>query len=64
VRISGPATGSRAARQAIWTDLAAAGVDVIADLDQAGLAHSCGATRCPINGRHPAVPDEQKMNGG
>jgi hypothetical protein len=31
-------TGSRKARQAIWTELGEAGVDVIADVDQAGLA--------------------------
>lgn len=37
VRISGLPTGSRRARRAIWTELAAAGVDVIADADQAGL---------------------------
>jgi hypothetical protein len=38
VRISGLPTGSRAARRAIWAELAAAGVDVIADRDLAGLA--------------------------
>jgi hypothetical protein len=38
VRIAGPVTGSRTASQAIWTELGAAGVDVIADADQAGLA--------------------------
>ena len=31
-------TGSRSARRAIWTELGAAGVDVIADTDQRGLA--------------------------
>jgi hypothetical protein len=38
VRISGLPAGSRRARQAIWTELGEAGVDVIADADQAGLA--------------------------
>jgi hypothetical protein len=38
VRISGLTTGSRAARRAVWAELAAARVDVIADADQAGLA--------------------------
>ncbi|HEU4346761.1 MAG TPA: hypothetical protein VFR35_03135 [Actinoplanes sp.] len=39
VRISGLPSGSRHARRAIWTELAAAGVDVIADTDHRGLAH-------------------------
>jgi hypothetical protein len=38
VRISGLRTGSRAARRAVWAELGAAGVDVIADADQARLA--------------------------
>ena len=38
VRICGLPSGSRRARQAIWTELGEAGVDVIADADQAGLA--------------------------
>ena len=38
VRISGLPAGSRAARRAIWTELCAAGVDVIADHDHRGLA--------------------------
>jgi hypothetical protein len=38
VRISGLPSGSRSARRAIWTELGAAGVDVIADTDQRGLA--------------------------
>jgi len=37
VRISGLPGGSRRARRAIWAELGAAGVDVIADADQAGL---------------------------
>lgn len=38
VRISGLPTAGRSARRAIWTELGAAGVDVIADADQRGLA--------------------------
>jgi hypothetical protein len=38
VRISGLSGGSRAARRAVWDELTAAGVDVIAGADQAALA--------------------------
>ncbi|MGA5303415.1 hypothetical protein ACPCHT_26055 [Nucisporomicrobium flavum] len=38
VRICGLPTGSRRARQAIWTELSEAGVDVIADTDHVALA--------------------------
>jgi hypothetical protein len=38
VRISGLPAGSRTARRAIWSELGAAGVDVIADHDVRGLA--------------------------
>jgi hypothetical protein len=38
VRISGLTTGPRKARRAVWAELRAAGVDVIADPDQTGLA--------------------------
>jgi hypothetical protein len=38
VRIAGLPSGSRRARHAIWAELGAAGVDVIADGDQGGLA--------------------------
>ena len=38
VRISGLPTGSRRVRQAVWTELGEAGVDVIADADLAGVA--------------------------
>ncbi|MEV4349248.1 hypothetical protein AB0J83_32735 [Actinoplanes sp. NPDC049596] len=38
VRISGLPDGSRSARRAVWTELGEAGVDVIADTDQRGLA--------------------------
>jgi hypothetical protein len=37
VRVSGLPHGSRAARRAIWSELVAAGVDVVADADQGGL---------------------------
>jgi hypothetical protein len=37
VRISGLPSGSRSARRAVWAELGAAGVDVIADADQTGL---------------------------
>jgi hypothetical protein len=37
VRISGLPAGSRRARRAVWAELGAAGVDVIADADQLGL---------------------------
>jgi hypothetical protein len=38
VRISGLPSGSKTARRAIWAELCAAGVDVIADHDHRGLA--------------------------
>ncbi len=38
LRISGLPKGTHQARSAIWTELDSAGVDVIADADQAGLA--------------------------
>ena len=38
VRIAGLAGGPRRARAAVWSELRAAGVDVIADADQRGLA--------------------------
>jgi hypothetical protein len=51
VRISGLTAGSRAARRAIWTELGAAGVDVIADHDLRGLARHLR--------RHPVTPQPQ-----
>ncbi|MBB2945812.1 hypothetical protein FB565_005570 [Actinoplanes lutulentus] len=48
VRISGLPEGSRKARAAIWAELGAAGVDVIADTDLSGLAKHLR--------RHPASP--------
>ncbi|KUL40129.1 PI-PLC domain-containing protein [Actinoplanes awajinensis] len=59
VRISGLPDGSRRARAAIWTELGAAGVDVIADTDLHGLAkhlrkHPTGqATRAELPVRAP-----------
>jgi hypothetical protein len=52
VRIGGLPTGSRAARRAVWTELAAAGVDVIADADLAGLARHLRRQPAP----RPAPP--------
>jgi hypothetical protein len=52
VRIAGLTTGSRRARRAIWAELGAAGVDVIADADQSGLARYL--RRHPV--RRPAPP--------
>jgi hypothetical protein len=54
VRISGLPTGSRAARRAIWAELAAAGVDVIADSDLTGLARYL--RRNPIAQPEPPRP--------
>jgi hypothetical protein len=47
VRISGLPRGPRRARRAIWTELSAAGVDVIADADLSGLVRYLR--------RHPAA---------
>jgi len=52
VRVSGLPTGSRRARRAIWAELGAAGVDVIADADQGGLARHL--RRHPV--RRPEPP--------
>jgi hypothetical protein len=54
VRISGLPTGSRAARRAVWIELGEAGVDVIADADQRGLARHL--RRRPT--RRPGPPPE------
>jgi hypothetical protein len=54
VRISGLPTGSRAARRAIWAELGAAGVDVIADTDQRGLARHL--RRHPVSSWVPRNP--------
>jgi hypothetical protein len=51
VRISGLTAGSGSARRAIWTELGAAGVDVIADHDLRGLARHLR--------RHPVTPQPQ-----
>jgi hypothetical protein len=49
VRIAGLPDGPRRARRAIWTELGAAGVDVIADCDQRGLARHL--SRHPVSRR-------------
>ncbi|GIM93573.1 hypothetical protein [Paractinoplanes toevensis] len=75
VRITGLPDGSRRARRAIWTELGAAGVDVIADTDQLGLVRhlrrhpvSRWVPRAPLPTRavrrssprpHPARPDRR-----
>ncbi|MFI7541373.1 hypothetical protein [Actinoplanes sp. NPDC049599] len=55
VRINGLPAGSRRARQAVWTELGEAGVDVIADADQVGLARHL--RRHPVRrpAPHPAA---------
>ncbi|BFU42056.1 hypothetical protein [Krasilnikovia sp. MM14-A1004] len=52
VRISGLTEGSRRARRAIWSELCAAGVDVIADTDQVGLIRHL--RQCPVS--QPVAP--------
>ncbi|GID96914.1 hypothetical protein ACFQFC_26000 [Amorphoplanes digitatis] len=52
VRFSGLPEGARRARRAVWAELGAAGVDVIADADQAGLARHL--RRHPVT--RPAPP--------
>jgi hypothetical protein len=52
VRFSGLPDGSRRARAAVWTELGAAGVDVIADSDLTGLARHL--RRNPIVATTPA----------
>ncbi len=52
VRISGLSGGSRAARRAVWDELAAAGVDVIAGGEQAALARYL--RRHPISRSSPS----------
>ncbi|MEV0896795.1 hypothetical protein [Actinoplanes sp. NPDC049802] len=55
VRISGLPEGSRKARAAVWSELGAAGVDVIADTDLAGLARHL--RRHPVSGTpRPHLP--------
>jgi hypothetical protein len=54
VRIAGLPDGPRRARAAIWAELGAAGVDVIADTDQAGLVRHL--RRHPAGGWVPRAP--------
>jgi len=54
VRIAGLPKGSRRARRAIWTELGTAGVDVIADGDQHGLARHL--RRHPVSRWVPRAP--------
>jgi hypothetical protein len=63
VRITGLPGGSRAARRAVWDELAAAGVDVIADTDQAALARYLRKHPIPRPvpvRRPPAVPSASR----
>jgi len=57
VRISGLPAGSRSARRAVWIELAQAGVDVIADADQRGLARHL---RKHPDGRPAPMPVEHE----
>jgi len=54
VRIAGLPDGSRRARRAVWTELGTAGVDVIADTDQHGLARHL--RRHPVSRWVPRAP--------
>ena len=55
VRIAGLPDGTRKARAAVWTELGAAGVDVIADTDLTGLARHL--RRHPVSGTpRPHLP--------
>ena len=54
VRIAGLPEGSRRARRAVWTELGAAGVDVIADGDQRGLVRHL--RRHPVSRWEPRAP--------
>jgi hypothetical protein len=54
VRIAGLPRGSRRARHAIWAELGAAGVDVIADADLRGLARHL--RRHPVADQAPQEP--------
>jgi hypothetical protein len=54
VRIAGLPGGSRRARAAIWAELGAAGVDLIADADRRGLARHL--RRHPVRNPAPQAP--------
>jgi hypothetical protein len=54
VRLAGLPRGSRRARHAVWTELGAAGVDVIADADLRGLARHL--RRHPVADQAPQPP--------
>jgi hypothetical protein len=67
VRILSPPSGSRSARRAIWTELGNAGVDVIGDVDQGGLAKHLRKVPPPrmVRGTAPVqrtAQDEREMN--
>ncbi|WP_305784806.1 hypothetical protein [Symbioplanes lichenis] len=56
VRVAGLPHASRAARRALWDELEAAGVDVIADGDQAGLARHLRRRPAGPGGPHRLPP--------
>jgi len=60
VRIGGLSAGGRAARRAVWAELCAAGVDVIADTDQRGLAQHL--RRYPV--QRVGADGERRVNAG
>lgn len=72
VRISGLPTGPAKARRAVWAELASAGVDVIADTDQAGLVKflrrlpapppAVAAVRAESPRRRPPSPRPHKIS--
>ena len=61
VRISGLPSGSRQARRAVWAELSAAGVDVIADTDHRGLARYL-RTRPVVAPSRPGQSQESMVN--
>jgi hypothetical protein len=73
VRISGLPRGGRAVRRAVWTELAEAGVDVIADADHRGLARYLrrhpvprpvpAPVPAPVKRRRPPRPAASMVNG-
>ena len=60
VRIGGLPAGSRRDRQAIWAELGEAGVDVIADADQAGLTRHL--RRHPVRRQPPRASPAPALN--
>ena len=65
VRISGLPNGSHRARRALWAELTAAGVDVIADADQSGLVKYLRRLPPPrpVSGQPAGLPQKQVPHG-